>query len=111
MNFAEFNDTISFTVSRLVEEFLPKDQFIDNGCLEGLTGGLPRDRRGNRCTANFRYKATPSLTILKSRSWDPNKTIAIYCSATNRVTGVGLPSFSLQNSGKSRELIFHDSSY
>ena len=55
-NIARFNDTIRLTVSQLVGEFLPKKQFSNGWLFGGLTGGLPREGRGNQCTAIFAAK-------------------------------------------------------
>jgi len=97
-NFARFNETICLTVSHLADEFLPKDQCLDRVAVWRAARRLPRDGRGNRCTAIF--------ADFKDELDGHNEAIYIHCTTTDDSTGVNPPSFKLENSGEASEILF-----
>lgn len=56
--------------------------------------------------SNFRCKAALPLTIFQVGVGGHNKTIVIYYTTIDHVTGVILPSFDLENSGEASEMLF-----
>jgi hypothetical protein len=85
---------------------LPKKQFSGGQLFGGLTGSFTPRLAGWSMFSNFQCRAALPLTTFQVGVGGHNKTIVIYCTTTERVTGVILPSFDLENSGEALEILF-----